>query len=718
MSSKTRVSALKGINTRKPLVLALCLMSWSIAPAAQADDAVLPTVTVTASPPGALAPTSGYAARTSQAANKTDTPLAEIDQSVSVITRQQIEDQSPRTLSQALNYTPGVYSASIGSSTRYDYIVLRGFNGHVNLNEWLDGLRLLGDAEGNNAPQIDPWAVERIDVVRGPDSVFYGQSSPGGLVALTGKRPLDTPLHQVEVGFDSDRQRWLGLDLTGPLADRPDLSYRLLAKGLSGGTQQTFASTERYLLAPSLAWRIDSRNRLLLQAYLQNDPATGYHGSVPYAGSATAYNGRTLPVSFDDGSPSDGMRRQQQLFGYQFEHDIDDNWQLRQNLRYQKSRTHSQQVYQTGWNGGLLQRAAVNSQENGDGYAVDNQLSGRFTTGMLQHTLLAGLDAYRMTNDGYNQYGTASSIDPFAPSYADEHIVFGAPGYFRHRVDQTGLYLNDTLALRQWRLNLGARRDHAEILNRDPIGGSQAQWNGDKVTRRAGLSYVADSGLTPYVSYSEGFDPSASYYKDSSGDILAPQQSKQKEAGVKFQPRNSQTLLSAALYDLRQENVAYFNAATNAYVPVGVVRSRGLELEAKTRVDKRLSLMASLTVNTMRIVEGANQGNTPFASPSRLASVWADYAFASGLGVGAGARYIGPQWVDSANTLRLPSVTLIDLSLRYDLGRLDGSLKGASARLSANNLFNRAYVASCYDSQTYCYDGNHRTLSALFGYQW
>ncbi|MBV8046784.1 MAG: TonB-dependent receptor plug domain-containing protein, partial [Paludibacterium sp.] len=168
MSSKTRVSVLKGINTRKPLALALCLMSWSIAPAAQADDAVLPTVTVTASPPGALAPTSGYAARTSQAANKTDTPLAEIDQSVSVITRQQIEDQSPRTLSQALNYTPGVYSASIGSSTRYDYIVLRGFNGHVNLNEWLDGLRLLGDAEGNNAPQIDPWAVERIDVVRGP----------------------------------------------------------------------------------------------------------------------------------------------------------------------------------------------------------------------------------------------------------------------------------------------------------------------------------------------------------------------------------------------------------------------------------------------------------------------------------------------------------------------------------------------------------------------
>lgn len=704
------------------LALALCAAGLALGQAARADDsATLPTVTVNADQAAdALAPTHGYSAPTTRAATKTDTPLNETAQSVSVVTRRQIEDQNPKTLAEALNYTPGVYSASIGSSTRYDYIVLRGFNDHVNTNEWLDGLRLLGDAEGSNALQIDPWAIERIDVVRGPDSVAYGQSSPGGLVALTSKRPLDTAQRQIELGVGSHSQRWLGIDLTGPVSDRPDLSYRLLAKGQAGGTQQGFASTERYLLAPSLSWRIDGRNRLLLQAYLQNDPATGYHGSVPYYGSVVARNGRTLASGFDDGSPTDGMRRTEQLYGYQFEHDFNDRWQFRQNLRYQKSRIASQQVYQAGWIGAsdMLTRYASAGQESSEGFTFDNQLQGRFETGAVRHTLLAGVDAYQLKNDGYNRYGTASSIDAYAPSYSSENIVFGAPVFFSHRVEQTGVYLNDQLALDHWRLDLGVRQDHAEIKSVTVASGATSRWDGDKTTKRVGLSYVADNGLTPYASYSEGFDPSASYYTDASGNILSPQQSKQKEVGLKFQPQGSQTQLAVAAYDLRQENVAYRNPVTLVYEPVGVVRSRGVELEAKTRVGKRLSLMASMTFNSMKIVEGTEKDHTPFGAPSRMASAWADYAFDTGLSVGGGLRYIGPQWADSANTVRLASVTLVDLSLRYDLGRFDSSLKGAALRLTASNLFDRAYVASCYNSLNYCYAGDRRNLTAAVNYQW
>jgi iron complex outermembrane receptor protein len=704
------------------MAFALCAAGMSLGTGARAEEseATLPTVTVSAQE-DALAPTSGYSARSSRAATKTDTPLNETAQSVSVVTRQQIEDQQPQTVSQALGYTPGVYNAAIGSSTRYDYIVLRGFNGGMSVNEWLDGLRLLGDGEAYNALQIDPYALERIEVIRGPDSVFYGQSSPGGLVALQSKRPLDTPLHQIELGVGSNNRRWAALDFTGPVDGRSDLDYRLIAKADAGDAQQSLSRSERYLLAPSLSWRIDGRNRLLLQAYLQNDPDTGYHGSVPYYGSAVARQGMTIPSSFDDGSPGDGMSRQEQLYGYQFEHDFNDNWQFRQNARFQKSRITMQQVYQTGWtsvSANTLGRSAIAGQEHGDGYAIDNQVQGKFATGPVNHTLLAGLDAYRMQNDGYKVYGTASAIDPYAPSYANENITFATPSYFSHRVEQAGVYLNDVLALDQWRLSLGVREDHAEITSATVGASSQASWSGDKTTRRLGLSYVATNGLTPYFNYSEGFDPSASYYTDASGKVLNPQTSKQKEIGLKFQPANSATQLSAALYDLRQENVAYYDTATLSYQPVGTVRSRGVELEAKTKFGRRLSLMASLSANQMRILSGSNVDNTPFGSPARMASLWTEYAFDSGFTAGAGARYIGPQWADDANTIQLPSVTLFDLSLRYELGRFDPSLKGASVRLTANNLFNRSYVASCYNSLVYCYYGSARNLTAAVSYQW
>ncbi|BEV71820.1 MULTISPECIES: TonB-dependent siderophore receptor [unclassified Paludibacterium] len=702
------------------LVLALNLASMSSLVLAD-EAATLPTVTVKASPATAQSPTSGYSAGSSAAASKTDTPWVLIDHSVSVITRQQIEDQAPHTLSEALSYTPGVFSNAIGSSSRYDYIVLRGFNGHMNNNQWLDGLRLAGDPEGSNSPQVDPFFVERMDVVRGPDSVLYGQSSPGGLVALTSKRPLSSPLHQLEVGIGNNQQQWLGLDITGPLNDRPDLDYRLVVKGQRRNEQQTLAQSERYTVAPSLSWRIDGQNRLLLQAYLQHEPSTGYHGSVPWEGSGVNHQGSRLPASFDDGASGDGMHRQQQMFGYQFEHDFNSDWQFRQNLRYQKSKVSQLQVYQTGWAGAgssVLNRAASQGEEHGETFLIDNQLQGKLTTGAVQHTLLVGVDSSRMRNGGYNRYGSADSLDTSAPQYDSGNITFGAPSYFNHDNLQTGIYAQDQMAWNRWRLTLGVRQDQARVHTDDPQSGSRSEWNGSKVTTRAGVLYEAANGLTPYFNYSEGFDPNASYATGSDGQLLAPQQSRQKEVGLKYQPAGGQTQLSIASYDLRQQNLAYYNPITLTYQPVGVVTSRGIELEGKTRIGNQWSLMASMTFNRLRIDQGPQQGNTPFGSPSRMASLWVDYAFASGLGLGSGIRYTGPSWADSANTTRLPSYTLVDLALRYDLGRMSPAWQGATLRLSANNLFNRTYVASCYDSLTYCYYGSKRTLSATLGYQW
>jgi len=700
------------------LLLALCAAGLCTAPAAVAESGS-DVAAMTEADPDEKRRTER--ARRSQAAIGIDLPINDTDQSVSLLTHAWIETLNPPTLADALHYTPGVYGGGIDTSNRYDYVALRGFNEQITGNEWLDGLRLPGDTDGNNMPQIDPWIVERADVVRGPDSALYGRMSPGGLVALQSKRPRNTLSRQIAFGVGNDDRRWAALDTTGPLAGRADLSYRLLVKTQKEHAPQPGATSERHLLAPSLLWRINRDNRLLLQAYLQNEPGTGYHSSVPYAGSAVDQDGQRLPTSFYEGVPGDGMKRQMQLFGYGFEHDFNPRWQFRQQVRYQKLRIAGQQTYQTGWlpsSPTTLGREVAQSQEHGAGFAFDNRLQGQFATGPLTHILLVGFNADRFDNDGYAQYGSASPLSPFTGGSTDSTVTFRPANTIDHQRRGSGIYLHDRLSLAGWRLDLGVRSDRAMIRNASNTENSDAEWRGDNVSQRIGLSYVAANGLTSYANYSEGFDLAASYYADADGRIPGPQQSRQKELGLKFQPGDGRSYLSFAAYTLQQGNIVVRNPASPGYLPIGVVAARGVELEARVALGRRLSLHTSLTANRMRIKTGENANNTPFGVPARMASLWADYSFENGISTAMGIRHIGTQWIDNANTARLASVTLLDMALRYALARLDRSLKGVDLRLTASNLLDRRYVAGCYDSQINCYYGSTRTLTLSAGYRW
>lgn len=706
-----------------PLGNALCIATLALAvnQAFAADSTMLDTVVVTGSQEaGANAPTRGYAVKSSQGATKTDTELKEIPQAVSVVTKQQIEDQKARTITEALRYTPGVFTGAVGSTTRYDYIVLRGFSDHPTANEFLDGLRLFGDPDGYNTLQLDPYAVERLDVIRGPASVTYGQASPGGLVAITTKRPQSTDAHELSLTLGSDKQRALGLDFTGAVAGRDDLAYRLIAKGAAAEQQQDGASTERYLLAPSLDWKIDASTSLLLQAYLQKDPQTGYHGALPYEGTVVPHNGKTISTDFNESSPSDGMSREQQFYGYQLEHAFNDKWKFQQKYRFQISETDLTQYSQYGWvaaDSDSQYRSYARAAERSESHILDNSLLGSFSTGSVQHNVLAGLDYQTGENKGYNSYQyLATTIDTVNTSYDNSSSTF-SPAYFNRKREQLGLYLQDQLALGNWRLTAGLRHDQAEVSDTNPQTGSSSSWSGNKLTRRLGVVYLADNGLAPYASYSEGFDPSLAYATDTSGNVLKPLESKQSELGIRYQPKGSSTLLSAAVYDLEQKNVAQYNSSTFKYDPIGVVRSRGVELEANSKLNDKLSLLAGYTYSDMEVTEGNYQGKTPYLAPAHKASLWLDYAFDSGLNLGGGVRYTSWLWADSANTAKVPEVTLVDLALRYDLARLDPALKGTSLRLNVNNLLNATYVASCYSTYA-CYYGEKRNYSATVSYKW
>lgn len=662
-----------------------------------------------------------YLARWSTGVTKADTPLLETPLSVSVVSRQQIDDQKPRSVSEALRYTPGAFVGLVGSADRYDYIALRGFIDNSTDNAVLDGLKLLGDSSAFSSAQIDPYFLERIDVFRGPSSVLYGRASPGGFALLTTKKPTFDYYRSVEATFGSRDQLGAAFDFAGPAfeGERVRAAYRLTGLGRSSETQVAHTRRERYALAPSLLLQFGEDTSLLLQANLQHDPFGGFHSGLPAdATITTRHNGLRISPRFYDGEPGwDTFRRTQRLLSYQFEHRFGENWSFRQHYRHLDSDVLLRQTYGYGWAG---ERALNRYYSGGDealkADAVDNQVQGRFATGALHHVLTVGVDYQNRQNIGWWDSGEADSIDPFAP-------VYGVSGmsawrsYWRHEFEQTGLYAHDQIALDRWRFSLSAREDRVHMANiARLLDHTRSQWSGSRFTSRVGAVYLFDSGLSPYVSYSESFNPNL--YVDANDRLLDPTESRQAEIGLKYQPPGSETLLTAAAYELVQDNVASRVLAANHYEPAGQVRSRGVELEAKSQLSERFSLMGSYTFTDMQFRRGemAPRGNTPYQAPRHMASVWGDYAFAGGVGVGAGLRYVGTMWADNLNTLKVPAYTLLDLSLRFELGRASDALRGASLRLNANNLLDKRYVASCA-SALYCYYGEERNLTATLRYE-
>lgn len=676
----------------------------------------------------ALGSMEGYNATHSQIATKTSTPLVETSQSVSVVTRQQMDDQGSQTVAQAMRYTPGVLTNPYGATHRYDYVAMRGFNDGSVDNIYLDGLKSMGDNGTYSTMQVDPYFLERIDVLKGPSSVLYGRSSPGGLVALTSKKPLFDPFHQVQATVGTQGQRGMGFDFSGPLDDDKRIAYRLTGLADASDTQFDHNKEERYAIAPAISIDFDEDTSLTLQAYLQHDPNGGYHGGNPADGALHKRNGLRLSDHFFEGEPGvDNYERTQQSFSYQFEHRFNDVFTARQNFRYQDSDVSMDQVYSAGWadaDSNILNRAYTGGDERLHSFIIDNMLQAEFFTGAAKHTLLLGADYQRRKTDVTWRYGTVDPLDAGNPQYGNGNLqVLGESNYLR-RLQQTGIYLQDLVELDQWRFSLGIRQDWVKVSEENRDTDTRVSDDRTKLTGRAGVLYLFENGIAPYVSYSESFNPNT--VSDQSGRPLAPTEGTQWEAGIKYQPPGTENLFTASVFRIEQENLASKQPDEDFYRPVGQVRSQGLELEAHVQVNDNLKLLGGYTFTDIEysktmpslVSTGDNKGNSPTQAPKQMFSLWADYNFnqgaLEGLRLGGGVRYVGYSWVDAENSMKVPSYTLFDASIGYDLGKV--GLKGVDLRLNANNLTNETYIASCA-SLNYCYMGEERNVSATVSYQ-
>jgi iron complex outermembrane receptor protein len=666
-------------------------------------------------------PLTGYLARQSAVGTKTSTPIIQTPQSVTVISAEQIRDQKiVSKFDEVLRYTPGVVGGTYGADFRNDWFLIRGFPAQ-NESLFLDGLQLFYTSYASW--KLQPFNLERVEVLRGPSGILYGGSAPGGLVNAISKLPSAEPIRYIETGINNFGNAYTQFDIGGATAQPGggQVQYRLVGQAQGGGTQTDYVYDNNFFFAPSVTWRPDADTSLTVfgMASHSNTRALNF---LPYVGTVTNAPFGRIPTSLFVGDPSvDQFRRDQEMVGYQFQKSISDSVDFRQNARMAHV-----DVYYAGLYGlGYATTPAAADITRGNFYTrgiatqlnLDNQLEYRFSTGALQHTALAGVDLKYYGIDDRQGFGMGTNLNLLNPVYGT-NLPYSGPLYQNAYLTQgmAAVYLQDQVKLDRLTVVLSGRQDWVDLSNNNRIGASQSR-DDSKFSGRVGAIYNFDFGVAPYVSYMTGYNPVIG--TNAAGQLLLPETSEQTEVGVKYEPVGLNARFGVALFDLKRKNALTTDPNNTLFqTQNGEVISRGVELEAVANITRDFKLVASYTNYELFVSKDLNPaliGTVPTNTPRQLASVWTDYTFSDGplrgFGLGGGIRYVGSSFADQANTARVPAFVLGDLALHYEW---DNHWRAA---LNVVNVTDRIYVASCATISS-CYYGDRRRITASLAYKW
>lgn len=713
-SASAETESRSGSRAHRGLLAAIALTLLNGIAHAQ-DGISLPTIQIE----GTKSSEEGYVAPRNTTATKTNTPWIETPQSVSTVTAEQMRDQKPMSLSEIVRYTPGIHGETFGQDFRNDWFLLRGFTAQ-NEAIFLDGMQLFYTSYASW--KLMPFALNSVDVLRGPSASLYSGGNPGGVVNATSKKPPLEPLRYIEVGVNNYGNRYLGFDLGGPLpvsSDYGKFYYRLVGWTQSGDTQVDYTKNDNYFINPSLTWKPNMDTTLTLLASVSQTKTNGLN-FLPYVGTVSPAPFGKISTSLFTSEPGvDQFRRDQQMITYQFETALSDSVTFRQSARYAHVNVNITQVYGAGsaTAAGDLPRFAFWDTPDANQLNLDNQLEYRFKTGPMSHTALVGLDAKQYTIDDYGVFAGAPSLNVLNPVYTMTAMPAGAPFQSYFLTQKTGgVYAQDQIKWDRLVLTLSGRYDLVRTDNHDRLATDQAR-NDGKFSGRAGLSYLLPMGIAPYITYSTSYNPILGT-NSVTKQLLEPETGKQTEVGVKYEPTWFNGHFSAAYFDLVRQNVL----VTTPTAPVistqtGEVASRGWEFEAVANPAPGLKMIAAYTIydiHTTADLNPANVGKVPTGVPQQFGSVWADYTFQSGplrgFGFGGGVRFVGESYADTANTLVVPSYTLVDAAVHYEID-------GWRAAINVANIADKTYVASC-SSATACYYGDRLRTTASLSYKW
>ncbi|MGO1003920.1 TonB-dependent siderophore receptor [Lysobacter sp. CA196] len=645
----------------------------------------------------------GYKAGNASTATKTDTPIAETPQAITVVTRERMTDQGALNVQDALNYAAGVRSDAYGLDSRGDWTLIRGSSPQ----EYLDGLRSNFNYYTSSA-RTDPYMLERIEVLRGPSSMLFGQGSTAGVINLVSKRPQAQAQREIGVQLGSFERRQVNADFTGPLTADGTWLYRIVGVYRDSETQVDQVDDDRRLIAPSLTWKPSEDTSLTLQLRWQQDRTGSTAQFFGWSGLlAPNPNGR-VPANRFIGNPGDHYDTDRTSAGWLFEHRFNDNWTVRQSFRAARNKVDYASLYGDPFSAPL--NPFIDAEQrviNREGWFalnkvrmqnLDQHVEGRFKTGAIDHQMLLGLDAVRFKQEEAQLFdgspsrgGTVPPIDIYSPVYTPyTPPPFGPAVNSSQR--QVGAYLQDQMRIGEhWIVVAGLRHDRAKS---GLVGAADEISNA--TTKRLGVMFHDWAGWSPYLSYSESFTPVAGS-NALTGARYMPQKGEQIEAGLKFEPAGRDLSVTAATYELREENRLVPDPANhNTNVQAGKTKVSGFELELTGKLTSSFDITAHYNyLDNDKQLE---------ATPRHQAAIWGKQRFSiggrDGFAAGLGLRYMSA--FDSPPAPSTPSVTLADAMVSFDTGAWRWAL-------NVNNLTDKRYFSICMGRGD-CWFGARRNI--------
>ncbi|CAM3179854.1 TonB-dependent siderophore receptor [Paracoccus nototheniae] len=628
-------------------------------------------------------------------------PLLDTPASVSVVTAREIQQRRAGTIEEVLQYTPGVVANFYGSDDRFDYVTIRGFNAYA----YRDGLSL-GRPFGG--VREDAFAFERIEVIRGANSVAGGLSDPGGSVNYVTKLPRRDRFGQIYATGGSHNRAEVGFDLGDNLTPDATLSWRLTGRIQDADAEYDYSRNDEMLLMGGLTWRpSDATSLSVVVDRLDRD-------GVPGGG------GHPIGSDFDRsrffGEPDfNYLDTDRTSVTALLDHDFGTGLTASARLRYSDTDSGNGYFYvsrQTAPGSTIVERSITTGRSSMRSVIGTAQLQYDTRFGDIGSRTVAGIELADRRSD------SDGAFVEFAPGIDWTDPVFiGAPGDLARtaddRNDQRGraIFAEQELTLSdRWIATVGLRHDWLDIDETNNLTGILTQGEISETTGRAALTWKATDQVSAYTSYAQSVSPAAIG--------VEPEEGEQFELGVKYQPAGMNALFSAAIYDLTRQNLSRTNPQTLLPETIGKVQARGLDLEAKAELRDGFSLTAAYSLIDIEITRNGtlgNEGNRPQLVPEQTASVWLTYdpqglAVLDDMRFSVGARYTGQYYYSDANTTGTGSTVVIDAGYDWQIR------EDTSFGVNVSNLFDRKYAANAGFGATFYNPG--RALSATLRRTW
>ncbi|WP_188396239.1 TonB-dependent siderophore receptor [Oxalicibacterium flavum] len=687
------------------------LMSASQAQeSAQSDaaDNVLPAVQVTGS--GDF----GFTAQQAVSSTKSDKPLFETPQSISVLTRELLDARQVTSLNEAIQTTAGVSSGGYGRRG-WDDFSIRGQRASESI--YVDGLKL---GQGSWIAQ-EVFGVERIEIVKGPASINFGQMQPGGIVNMVSKRPRAEAFGQVGFTVGSYGYRQATFDFGRPLESaNGKAAFRINAMLSDADDPTDYVYYKNRYIAPSISLDFGPRTDFTILASYYDREYIRQQG-LPTRGSLLPNPNGQLDRSLFIGDPGVGpYEGEQSTIGYALTHRFDSGWTLRQNFRWLDMNMTGRAVFVSGGlkNNYTEQGRSVTLQDVKEQVgALDTNIERTFNLAGIAHTVMAGLDLNRDKLHSGNTQCKIANLNIYSPTYNLPYsdCAIRTNGLTETSVQYAAVYLRDQIKFNErLSLNVAFRHDRVETETVNLQDGSVQKQNKNANTGNAALMYELTKNIAPYIGYATSFLPQAGLAVG--GRQLNPEEGKQSEMGVKFQSDDKRLNASIAYYDLTRKNVASDDLENDGYqVEIGEQRSKGFEAEVAADLRNGWSLAGALALIDAEITDdtnAANIGKRLQNVPRRAASFLANYRFdgaLQGWGAGFGIRHESAKTGPAVN-FSVPGYTVADANVSY---------QGAGYRVMLNvkNLFDKDYFAGTLNANVVPL-GDPRTvmLKAVFDF--